>query len=121
MQQVKIKKLKALKIKKESAEKLAKEAASAYEELRLEVLGDMNKDGLESLKSNGLSLSVSKQVVVEVQDWEEYYKYIHRYKAYDLLQRRIGSRAVLDRLESGKKVPGVETKTIRKLNVRKAT
>ena len=114
-----VKMLASLKKRKEAAELKANKLKAEYEELKTELLGLMNQDKLESLKSNGLSLSVSKQEVVKVEDWDAFYKYVHRYKAYDLLQKRVGVTAALDRLTDGKKLPVIKT-TIRKLNVRSA-
>jgi hypothetical protein len=114
-----IKKLASLKKRKEVAEKKASDLKSEYEELKKDILGAMNKEGLDSVKSSGLSLSSSPQEVVKVEDWEKFYSYIHKYKAYDLLQKRVGKTAALDRIADGKKVP-VTVEKIRVLNVRSA-
>ena len=42
-----------------------------------------------------------------VNDWEEVYSYIRETGSFDILQRRIGERAVKDRWDDGVKIPGI--------------
>jgi GTP-binding protein EngB required for normal cell division len=47
----------------------------------------------------------------QVKDWAAFYAYVKKNDAFDLLQRRIGEQAVMDRLEDPKNrkgLPGVE-------------
>ena len=44
-----------------------------------------------------------------VNDWEEVYSYIRETGSFDILQRRIGERAVKDRWDDGVKIPGIES------------
>jgi hypothetical protein len=63
---------------------------------------------------------VRTEQIPQVEDWEATYKYIKRTGAFDLLQRRLNTRAVLDRLEDGKAVPGTKMFTAVKLSLTKA-
>jgi hypothetical protein len=44
-----------------------------------------------------------------VTDWDKFYEYVRRNKAFDLLQRRLGENAVAERWADKKVVPGVES------------
>jgi hypothetical protein len=53
-------------------------------------------------------VQVDTKPVPQVKDWDAFYKYVARNKAFELLQRRLSDGAVKERWENGKVVPGVE-------------
>lgn len=53
-------------------------------------------------------VTVKTAPVPQVKDWDVLYKYIKKTGSFDLLHRRLSSKAVEDRWENGKDVPGVE-------------
>lgn len=57
--------------------------------------------------------------VPKVNDWEKLYKWIKRNDRFDVLQRRVADKAVIDMWEDKKQVPGVEPFTIVKLSLTK--
>lgn len=103
----KVKKLKTLKQRMEKAVKLATDAEEDYKALKKEILGDMNKERLNSANLGGLSLTKQTRKVVNVENWEKFYAYIYKNKSWDFLQKRAGSKAILDRVDNGVKVPGI--------------
>jgi len=94
-----------------------KAAEAAYEQARIDVLGQMNQEGLNSVRGAGISCGTASKQIVRVVDWDKFYAYIHRTKAYDLLQRRPAVTAILSRIEDGKRLP-VTTESIRSLTVK---
>lgn len=46
--------------------------------------------------------------IPQVKDWPAFYAHIKKTGDFDLLQRRVGEKAINERLEAGKKVPGIE-------------
>lgn len=46
--------------------------------------------------------------VPQVEDWPKVYDHIKKTGAFDLLQRRLNPKAVMERLEDNKKVPGTK-------------
>jgi len=79
------------------------------EELREEMITEMNEAGTDSYKSNLGSISLLKSEVPTVKDWDSFYKYIHANEAYELLQRRVTTQAWRDRVEEEEQpIPGVE-------------
>lgn len=64
-------------------------------------------------------LTVEKREFPSIENPEEFYKYVIKKKATDLLQKRIAVTAYRDRIEAGEKVPGVKTFTKTTLRVTK--
>jgi len=80
------------------------------DELREEMIVEMQDAGTDSYKSNLGSISLLKSVVPTVTDWNLLYGYIHENDAFDLLQRRVTATAWRDRVEEIEQpIPGVES------------
>lgn len=52
-------------------------------------------------------VTIVPKIVVQVEDWDKFYAYIARTKAWELLQRRPGEKAIAERWDNGKEVPGI--------------
>lgn len=78
----------------------------------------LDSEGLEKATGKKASVSVSSSVSADVQDWDEFWKYILKNKFTHLLQRRVSDPAYRELLEAGKKVPGVQPFPKRRLNLR---
>lgn len=52
-------------------------------------------------------------------DWDAIYKYIAEHERFDLLQRRLSDRAVMDILDQEGKMPGIERIHVPKLSITK--
>jgi len=63
--------------------------------------------------------TVGTRPIAIVEDWDKFQTHIRRTKGFDLMQRRVAIGAVQERLEDGKKVPGVVIKDIPKVSVTK--
>lgn len=71
----------------------------------------------EIVKQNGQTGISGKQGRVEVKekevygvnDWDAFYEYVRKKKAYELLQRRLSDKAIKERREQGVEVPGTYT------------
>ena len=93
------------------------------EETALEnkLLTEMEGHGLDQIRGDSATISISRSVVPQVQDWDALYKYVLRHKAVHLLQRRLAIAAYREALElnKGKPLPGVIDFEKTTLNVRK--
>jgi hypothetical protein len=80
-------------------------------------------DSQETVRSEGkhASVSITTSVVAHVEDWTAFHAYIKRMGYFHLLQKRVSEPAYRELLEKGKKVPGVQPFTARKLNLRSLT
>lgn len=54
-----------------------------------------------------------------VMDWDKFYDYIRKNRAFELLNRAVNTKAVKERWESGKQVPGVEKFAYKDVSVTK--
>ena len=78
----------------------------------------MEAEGTDKAQGSKASVTISKNVVANVTDWDELWPYIVKNKFYGLVQRRVTDTAYRELLDLGKKVPGVEPFTKRALTVR---
>ena len=80
-------------------------------------------DKEETSKSQGTkaSVSITQAVVANVEDWASFHAYVAKNKYFHLLQKRVSDPAVRELWDAGKKVPGVQPFTKRKLNIRSLT
>lgn len=99
----------------EATLKIIEAKISAEEEALLERL-----DKEETTKSQGkhASVSITSAVVANVADWTAFHAYIKKTGHFHLLQKRCSDPAYRELLDMGKKVPGVEPFTKRRINLR---
>lgn len=89
-------------------EKQYNEAKRVVEQMKEDLLKDMNEVGTETYKSDLATVSVIKSEVPTVKDWDAFYQYMMAHNAPDLLQRRVSQSAWLERVQEGEEIPGVE-------------
>lgn len=85
--------------------KVMKEQESALEE---HILASFDKSDIEGARGTIATASVTTTIIPTVKDWPEFYKYILKHKAFDLLEKRPARLAYRERLDAGEAVPGVE-------------
>lgn len=89
-----------------------KKISAGYEKKRDVLLARLQVEGLPKASGRKATVSVSELVVADVENWEEFHAYIHRNKAYHLLERRVANAAYRELLASRKRpVPGVKPYT----------
>lgn len=99
--------------------KLESELKAQVAELDAIVMQKLDEEGLDKTSISGLAtVSISEQVVPNVLDWDKFGKFILENGFLELLHRRVSSTAYEEFLSSGEEVPGVESRTIRKINMR---
>jgi hypothetical protein len=96
-----------LREKRLEMQKAVETVAAEEKALKNHIIDNMDK-GDTGAAGKHHRVQVVKKEIPQVREWEKLYPYITRYKAFDLLQRRINTKAVQERLDDGKKVPGVE-------------
>jgi hypothetical protein len=62
-------------------------------------------------------VTLVQNTVVRVDDWPTLYRFIGETGSYDLLQRRVSDKAVKDRWELQKVVPGVSPFSVTNLSI----
>lgn len=105
--------------KKRALEEQVKALEAQAEEVQQRLMETMVSQGLDKFTVAGCgTVSVSKSVVADVQDWDEFYGFIHKKKYWHLLQKRVSDPAYRELLEANTKVPGVQPFTKTRLNLR---
>lgn len=78
----------------------------------------MDAEGITKATGKKATVSISEQIRPNVQDWDQFYAYIHKNKFYHLLERRPSVSGCQELFETKGKVPGVVPFTARRINMR---
>ena len=98
--------------------KIIETEITTIEELLME---RMDKEETSKSQGTKASVSITQATVANVEDWAAFHAYIAKNKYFHLLQKRASDPAVRELWDAGKKVPGVQPFTKRKLNIRSLT
>ena len=115
---VKIDKLHALREDKRLLEAQVKKLEEEAAALELELISQMDKEKVSKSSSSRATVSITDSVKPNVENWDDFYKYIHKNKYYHLLERRPAVLACREILDSKGKIPGIVPYKMRKLNLR---
>ena len=77
-------------------------------ELREHIINTLPKSEASGVAGRVARVTVHTKDVPQVKDWAKFYAYVKKTGQFDLMQRRLADGAVKERLEAGKKLPGVE-------------
>lgn len=114
----KIDALASLRDTKRDLEEKVKAVENEMKDLELELIEQMDKEGVQRSTGKLATVSIGTAIKPSVEDWDEFYKYIHKYKFYHLLERRPSVTGCRELFEKKGKIPGVVPFTQRKLNLR---
>ncbi len=114
----KIDKLHKLREQKRVLEEQVKQLSTQMDELENELISQMDTEGVVKSTGTLASVSIGSSIRPSVEDWDEFYKFIHRNKFYHLLERRPSVAGCREIFETKGKLPGVVPFTQRKLNIR---
>ena len=104
--------------KKRLVEEDVKKISERIAELEEQIMAQLDEQGLTQSRGSKASVSVTSSVVADVQDWDSFWPYVAKNKFWHLIQRRVSDPSYRELLEQGKKIPGVQPFTKRKLNLR---
>lgn len=107
-----------LREKKRELEASIKDLEGQATLLETQIMDGMAEQGLEKMSGTVGTVSITSSTVANVTDWDAFWAYIHKMKYGHLLQRRVSDPAYRELLEAGKKVPGTEPFTKKRLNLR---
>lgn len=95
------------------------------DEIAERLIAALDAQGIEQSRVKGLATAtISESIVPQVEDWDKYWAFIGKHKAFYLLERRPAVVAYRELLETrkGRKIPGVTSfkrRTIRLLSAKK--
>lgn len=73
------------------------------------VLAALEAAGMEKGTGSSATATLNKSPVPTVKDWPALWAHIQKTGEFDLLEKRVGKTAYRERIDNGKRVPGVET------------
>ena len=97
--------------------KALEDTAAEHEENLIKMI---QEQGVDSLRSHGISATISTESYGQVDDYEAFENYVINTKSLFLLQRRLSQAAYNDLKASGETIPGLKDYTKNKLSLRKA-
>lgn len=87
--------------------------------VEVELLNEMQTQGLYKAGNSRGGVYISRQVVPKVENWDEFYDYIRDYDYLHMLERRVSRKAFQEQYEEGQDVPGVAPVVFDELRTRK--
>jgi hypothetical protein len=105
-------------------ERLAKQkevdALTARESaLKEHLINNLPKSDASGVAGKLARVTIVTQAIPRVENWDKLYAYIKKTNSWELLQRRLGDKAVQERWDEGKNVPGVESFNVVKVSLNK--
>lgn len=101
------------------AEDQAKAHRAVYDAMEANLLQRLKDEGMTKATGGKASIAISESIVPQVEDWDAFYKYIGRNKAFHLLERRPSAGAYRELMaQRTKPLPGVVPFTKQKLSLR---
>lgn len=88
------------------------------EEVDYQLMQKLEADGLSKFSNDQATISISEQIVPQVEDWDALHAHILKTGEFELMQRRPAVKAYRELREAGIEVPGVTDFAKRGLNVR---
>lgn len=89
----KIDALHKLREKKKLADEAASVAETNYKAAEAELMHLLSASNLTKASGKLATFSVNSAIVPTIKDWDKFYAYIHKNKAYYLLERRAATKA----------------------------
>lgn len=96
-----------------------KELIEDFRSLELEVLTQLDEQGMEKASTSAGTASINETVLPQVVDWDKFYQYMINNDSLHLLQKRPAAAAFRELNESGETIDGVEPYTQRSIGLRK--
>jgi nitrogenase subunit NifH len=100
-------------------EKKINEVKEFESELRRHLINSIPKSELTGVAGRVVRATITTKEVYQAENWDNVYEYIRKNKAFDLLQKKINTTAVKERIAAGKKVPGVTSVNVVDVSITK--
>ena len=91
------------------AQKVVDDLAALETRLKDHLINTLPKDKASGISGKIARVQLEPEDIPIVEDWDKFRAYMVRTKAWDMLQKRINPKAVMDRRNAGKKVAGTGT------------
>jgi hypothetical protein len=113
--------LRKLKAKISVQEKKLKDFKSEKTELEKQIMESLDSQGLTKASDSKNTVSITESDVPNVEDWDAFYTFVRKNDAFFLLYRRVNSASYREMMKTrrNRKMPGVNTVTVRSLSFTK--
>ena len=108
----------SLKAQMDGLNKRLKEFRAALDQVDILLLKKLDDEGLNRTANGVASVSINEDTVPDVSDWDALYAHVIATGDFSLIQRRVSSTAYRELLKMGEAVPGLQPRTIRRINFR---
>ena len=109
----------ALREEKRKIAEREKELNAAIADIDTQLFDYLDEQGVDRISSNGITLSISENVVPQVTDWNDVYNFVQQTGHFQLFERRMSSTAFRELLAyTDGHIPGVQQFTKRTINMR---
>lgn len=105
--------------RKDAFEKEVAPMKAKLEEVESFLLGELNRQNLQSFSTPFGTAFKSQWTKANVTDWEALHRYIMDNDRMDLLERRVSKTNVLDTIAQGDTIPGVTIESGYTCNIRR--
>lgn len=96
-----------LKVRRLAASKEVQKMEEQESELKQAIITALREGKPELLGSSASRVSLSTKYKPVAEDWAKIYQFIGKHNAFELLQRRLTESAVMERLNDGQTIPGI--------------
>jgi hypothetical protein len=113
--------LKDLNSSKESLRELQsqeKTLKQSINELENRIILNLENQGVDRIGNDVCTVSIKKEIVPTVDDWDSVHQYIIDTRQFELLQKRMSATAYRELQQMGQEVPGVEATELTRINFR---
>lgn len=108
----------ALREKKRVLEASIKDLDGQMADLESKLMENMEANGVDKMTGKAAGVSISTNVVANVEDWDTFLAWVYKTKNGHLLQRRVSDPAWREMVEIKGVVPGTQPFTKKRLNLR---
>jgi hypothetical protein len=108
----------ALREKKRVLEEEIKVLEEQYKELEMKLIELADEQGVTKGNGKAANFTVAESIVPQVENWDDFYRFIHKNKYWHLLERRPSVTGCRELFETKGVIPGVQKFTKRRVNLR---
>ena len=95
-----------------------KKHKAVINDLEHRIIVNLENQGVDRIGNDVCTVSIKKEVVPTVSDWDKVHEHIVETKRFELLQKRMSATAYRELQQMGQDVPGVSATELTKINFR---
>ncbi len=88
-------------------------------EIQEHLIGNLSKSDDTGVAGLKYRAQVTTKAMPKVNDWPKFFAYVAKTGDFDMLQKRLADKAVMERLDDNVALPGVETMRVPSLSITK--